>query len=114
MNERRAAILFLMPALAVILLFFLLPVCASLLLSLTDFDLYALADIHNIRLVALQDLERVTDRVGTGRTRRRRSGARSAGVEADRDLTGREVHDEARDEERRDMMRWQAARGRFF
>ena len=35
MNERRAAILFLLPALTVILLFFLLPVCASLLLSLT-------------------------------------------------------------------------------
>jgi multiple sugar transport system permease protein len=55
MNERRAAILFLLPALAVILVFFLLPVCASLLLSLTDFDLYALADIHNIRLVALRN-----------------------------------------------------------
>jgi multiple sugar transport system permease protein len=55
MNERRAAILFLLPALAVILLFFLLPVCASLLLSLTDFDIYALADIHNIRLVALRN-----------------------------------------------------------
>ncbi|MDQ6802206.1 MAG: sugar ABC transporter permease [Acidobacteriota bacterium] len=55
MNERRAAILFLLPALAVILLFFLLPVCASLLLSITDFDLYALADIHNIRLVALRN-----------------------------------------------------------
>jgi multiple sugar transport system permease protein len=55
MNERRAAILFLLPALAVILIFFLLPVCASLLLSLTDFDLYALADIHNIRLVALRN-----------------------------------------------------------
>jgi len=55
MNERRAAILFLLPALAVILLFFLLPVCASLLLSLTDFDIYALADIRNIRLVALRN-----------------------------------------------------------
>ena len=55
MNERRAAILFLLPALAVILIFFLLPVCASLLLSVTDFDLYALADIHNIRFVALRN-----------------------------------------------------------
>jgi len=55
MNERRAAILFLLPALTVILLFFLLPVCASLLLSLTDFDLYALADIHNIRLIAFRN-----------------------------------------------------------
>ena len=55
MNERRAAILFLIPALAVILLFFLLPVGASLLLSLTDFDIYALADIGNIRLVAFRN-----------------------------------------------------------
>jgi len=55
MNERRAAILFLIPALAVILLFFLLPVGASLLLSLTDFDIYALADIRNIRLIAFRN-----------------------------------------------------------
>jgi len=55
MNERRAAILFLAPALAVILLFFLIPVGASLLLSLTDFDIYALADIHNIRVIAFRN-----------------------------------------------------------
>jgi multiple sugar transport system permease protein len=55
MNERRAAILFIAPALVVILLFFLIPVCASLLLSITDFDIYALADIRNIRIVALQN-----------------------------------------------------------
>lgn len=55
MNERRAAILFLAPALAVILLFFLLPVCAALLLSVTDFDLYALADIHNIRFIGVRN-----------------------------------------------------------
>ena len=55
MTERRAAILFLTPAFAVILLFFLLPVIASLLLSLTDFDIYAVADIHNIRLIGLRN-----------------------------------------------------------
>ena len=55
MNERRAAILFLAPALAVILLFFLLPAAASLLLSLTDFDIYALADVRNIRLIGLRN-----------------------------------------------------------
>jgi len=55
MNERRAAILFLAPGLAIILIFFLLPVFASLLLSITDFDLYALANIHNIRIVALRN-----------------------------------------------------------
>ena len=55
MNERRAAILFIAPALAIILLFFLIPVCASFLLSLSDFDIYALADLHNIRFVALRN-----------------------------------------------------------
>lgn len=57
MRERRAAIFFLAPALAVILLFFLLPVAASFLLSLTDFDIYALADIGNIRLIGLRNYQ---------------------------------------------------------
>ena len=55
MNERRAAILFLAPGLAIILLFFLLPVGASLLLSITDFDIYALADVHNVRIIAFRN-----------------------------------------------------------
>src|SRR5712691_6245886 len=59
MNERRAAFFFLAPALAVILLFFLIPVLASLLLSLTDFDIYALADIHNIRLIGLRNYQQL-------------------------------------------------------
>ncbi len=42
--ERRAAWVLLAPALAAILLFFALPVLAGLALSLTDFDLYAVAD----------------------------------------------------------------------
>ncbi|MFT3762837.1 MAG: sugar ABC transporter permease [Pseudoxanthomonas sp.] len=41
------------PALIVIGVFFLLPVLAALALSLTDFDLYALADARNLRFVAL-------------------------------------------------------------
>lgn len=53
MNPRRAAWLFLTPALLVLGLFFLLPVIAALALSLTDYDLYALADIRNLRFVAL-------------------------------------------------------------
>lgn len=40
------------PALMVIGVFFMLPVLAALALSLTDFDLYALADPHNLRFVA--------------------------------------------------------------
>lgn len=50
-NEARAAALFLAPAMAVIFLLFLLPAAASLLLSLTDFDIYALADTRNVRFV---------------------------------------------------------------
>jgi multiple sugar transport system permease protein len=45
--------LFLVPALIVIGVFFLVPVLAAFGLSLTDFDLYALADIHNLRFTAL-------------------------------------------------------------
>ena len=44
---------FVAPALAVIGVFFFLPVFAALLLSFTDFDLYALADTGNLRFVGL-------------------------------------------------------------
>lgn len=43
------------PALAVITIFFVLPVLSGLVLSLTDFDLYALADIRNLRFVWLKN-----------------------------------------------------------
>jgi multiple sugar transport system permease protein len=55
MNTSRAAWLFITPALIVLGLFFLLPVIAALILSVTDYDLYALADIRNLRFVALQN-----------------------------------------------------------
>ena len=45
--------LFAAPALVVLGVFFFLPVLAALALSLTDFDLYALADSRNLRFVAL-------------------------------------------------------------
>ncbi|UPG94466.1 carbohydrate ABC transporter permease [Luteibacter aegosomatissinici] len=51
----RAAWLFITPALIILGLFFLLPVVAALVLSVTDFDLYALADIRNLRFVALEN-----------------------------------------------------------
>jgi multiple sugar transport system permease protein len=53
MNRGAAAWLFLAPALLVLGVFFLLPVLAGLGLSLTDYDLYALADVHNLRFVGL-------------------------------------------------------------
>ncbi|AKM06309.1 carbohydrate ABC transporter permease [Pelagerythrobacter marensis] len=51
--ERRAGWLLSAPALIAIALFFILPTVASLALSLTDFDIYALADIGNLRFVGL-------------------------------------------------------------
>lgn len=41
------------PSLIVLGVFFGLPVLSALALSVTDFDLYALADLHNLRFVAL-------------------------------------------------------------
>jgi multiple sugar transport system permease protein len=55
MSQHRAAWLFLAPALLVLGVFFLLPVIGAFGLSLTDYDLYALADIRNLRFVALQN-----------------------------------------------------------
>jgi multiple sugar transport system permease protein len=52
-HESRAALLFLAPGLLVIGVFFLVPIAASLLLSFTDFDIYAIADPANVRLVGL-------------------------------------------------------------
>ena len=43
------------PALLAIVIFFVLPVLAALALSVTDFDLYALADLRNLRFVALDN-----------------------------------------------------------
>ncbi len=53
MNLRHTALLFATPALLVIGVFFFLPVLGALLVSLTDFDLYALADLRNLRFVGL-------------------------------------------------------------
>ena len=51
MKERTAGWVFAGPALLAIGLFFALPALASLLLSFTDFDIYALADRANLRFV---------------------------------------------------------------
>ena len=50
---------FVAPALLVIAVFFLLPVAAGLCLSLTDFDIYALADVRNLRFVGLENYARL-------------------------------------------------------
>ena len=46
---------FVAPALIVIGVFFLLPVLAGLALSFSDFDIYALADLRNLRFVGLEN-----------------------------------------------------------
>jgi multiple sugar transport system permease protein len=46
---------FVAPALLVIGVFFFLPVLAGVALSLTDFDIYALANLHNLRFVGLDN-----------------------------------------------------------
>lgn len=58
-RQQLAAWAFAAPALSVIGLFFALPVAAALALSLTDFDLYALADLRNLRFVGIDNYLRV-------------------------------------------------------
>lgn len=55
MSVKAAGWWFVAPALLVIAVFFFLPVLAALALSLTDFDLYALADLGNLRLIGLRN-----------------------------------------------------------
>jgi multiple sugar transport system permease protein len=52
---QRAAWSFTLPALLLIAVFFALPVIGALALSFTDFDLYALADPANLRVVGLHN-----------------------------------------------------------
>ena len=51
--EARAGWLFVTPALALIAVFFLLPVCGAFLLSFTDFDIYSIGDPGSTRFVGL-------------------------------------------------------------
>ena len=55
MTRSLAGWTFAAPALLVIVVFFFLPVLAALALSVTDFDIYALADINNLRFVAFDN-----------------------------------------------------------
>ena len=50
---------FVAPALLVIVVFFVVPVAAALVLSFTDFDVYALGDPHHLRFVALGNYARL-------------------------------------------------------
>jgi multiple sugar transport system permease protein len=55
MSREAAAWTFVAPALAALGVFFALPVVAALVLSFTDFDIYALADLDNLRFVGLDN-----------------------------------------------------------
>ena len=54
-----AAFWFLAPALGLIALFFLLPIAAALLLSLTDFDIYAIGDPSALRWIGFDNYRQV-------------------------------------------------------
>lgn len=58
----RAAWSFVTPALLAIGLFFALPTIAALFLSLTDFDIYALSDIRNLRFVGVDNYAALIER----------------------------------------------------
>ncbi|HEX5683526.1 MAG TPA: sugar ABC transporter permease [Ideonella sp.] len=62
MKRNPVAWAFVLPALTVIGLFFVVPVLAGLALSLTDFDLYALASLDNLRFVGLENYHHVLTR----------------------------------------------------
>ena len=57
--EARAGWAMTAPALTAIGLFFLLPTLAALVLSFTDFDIYALANLNNLRFIGFDNYQRV-------------------------------------------------------
>ena len=59
--RRTAGLWFVAPAVALIGAFFAAPVLASLLLSFTDFDVYAVARPDRLRLVGLENYRRLLD-----------------------------------------------------
>jgi multiple sugar transport system permease protein len=58
-EANNAAWFFLAPALLLITVFFFIPVAASLLLSVTDFDIYGIASAANTRFVGLRNYSRL-------------------------------------------------------
>ena len=53
MKRRLAGWIFIAPAMIAIAVFFVVPVVAALAMSFTDFDIYALADLRNLRFIGL-------------------------------------------------------------
>ena len=67
MKATRAGWLFIAPALAAIAVFFVVPVAAALAMSFTDFDIYALADLRNLRFIGLTTMRNCCARRCSGR-----------------------------------------------
>lgn len=59
MTRPRAAWWLVSPALIAILVCFVIPVIAALALSFTDFDIYGVADRHNVRFIGLDNYRRL-------------------------------------------------------
>ena len=57
--EARAGWAMIAPAMIAIGLFFVIPTVASLALSFTDFDIYALADLANLRFIGIDNYSRL-------------------------------------------------------
>ncbi len=57
--QQRAAWTFLLPALALIGVFFVVPVVAAFLLGFTDFDIYALADSDAVRVTGVKNYQTI-------------------------------------------------------
>ena len=59
MSRSRAPYLLVGPALTALTVFFVLPVVAAFVLSFTDFDIYGVADLGNVRFVGLSNYSRL-------------------------------------------------------
>jgi multiple sugar transport system permease protein len=59
MRTRLAGWWFVAPALLVLGIFFFVPVLAAFVMSLTDFDLYSLSDIGNLRFIGFENYARL-------------------------------------------------------
>jgi len=58
-NRTAAAWLFLSPALTAIAIFFVVPVVSALIMSFTDFDIYALGNIETVRFMGFKNYIRI-------------------------------------------------------
>jgi multiple sugar transport system permease protein len=58
-RQRRAAWVFLAPALVLIAVFFFVPILAGLVMSFTDFDLYAIGSPETVRFLGLRNYRQV-------------------------------------------------------